>query len=1576
MAPPPVTEPPLDGHRRLRLVLEIAAATLAFAAFTVGGVVFHLDHPAARRLIARAVNEALADSFRGSLHVDALGRLAIAQGIAQGVDLTIRDPEGHVVIVARGVSARVSISTLVRSLSGTGPLRISIESLRVDATDVELRDDASGTTSLASTFASRSPAPPTTTPGRGLILDIGDLSLGHAWAHGAVGKAPVDADLDALGAAMRLEPDRISATLRSVSLHARALPLPVGAPPLGTAEGTVSAAITLPMAGSTTRTHAEASATVSTGRLHAVLRASLDGDDVHAHLEIPTAEPAAFAGVVAAWPITAPTGATFDVDGTLQLATVRGRADIGAGHVDLKGSVRHDDGYHAELDTTLVQLSIPDVAPGGPTGVVDGHVEATADASAQGALSATFALSTASTVIAGQVVPAVTSRGAFDGERLSGEATIDETGAPSHVAYVLGPEPGRPTIRGVDLDVQAKVTSLGKIARLGPAGRSLRGAIDARVTGHVTLDEAMAVRARVTANASGVRAGGATVAGAKLTAIVQGTARAPRIDATVALASVRAGGIDVTHATVGVDGAVLAPRVTIRATTAEGDRVDASARLTLGGPVTTVRGVEATLERNGEAAVVRVAEVRAGKTLSVTGIEIDAADSAVRASVQRGPGTLRIQAHATGIDMAHAARLAGPALAGPSPTIGGTVDLDTDVTVTPGGAKGFLTIDARAISFERAGAPTLRDVTFTTRATIDGRAAKVDARAELPGAATVTVTSDKVELGGSPLDGASFARATGGVAIEGSVDLARLAALLPPGTLPLAELAGTATFSATAMRDQHDHRPDLSVGVHTTDLVVETATVDERPGTRITGIELAMDGRAAGQSERVTVDVTATDRQGALARMHAAASPSWTALLASSSKVRETLLAMPLEATFEVPRRSFGELPGVAGALTSLGGTFGLAAKASGTVRDPHLQVDASAVGLTLTDATTSPLDVQVGATFAESRGAATASVSSQGRWVMGVDATGTLAVDDLLDATRKGAPRWTGGGEVQFSALPLRELTALTGRRVSGCLSGKIAVRGLNEDARLDADLRFGSLRVGSVDFKDARVTAHTGDGDAVVEASLVQTDGELTAKLGTGLAWGAAAIPTLDPKRPAEVTLDATDFRLSPLRVFVRDMLGNVDGRLSAHVLYRAGGEAEGQITLRDGVLDAPALGQELRSVQAVVTLSKDGEIRVHDASAKGITGRVEIEATAHLAGLQFHDAKAKLTIPKRSAMVLTLQGAAFGNVWGSVDVVATSEPGGVVRVDVKVPSFDLDLPDSASRSAQSLDDAPAIRIGTVVEGPDGKGRFVPLSLQGKLVTATPVATDAAPTTMQVRLSLANIRIHHGNRLDVWLHGALQVDPHADRTAVSGSVEVERGFVELQGRRFQIEEATATFDPTRPPADPTVSARATYEATDGTIVIAEFLGTAEKGKLALRSEPALSQAEILSLVVFGTRDAAGGQSTGGNGTAAEGAAASVGGGVLTQGLNRALSDVSPLEVTTRIDTTDAQDPRPEVGVAISRTVTASASYRLGIPTPGQPQDRSTLRLDYRFLPRWSLETSIGDRGTSIVDVVWKVLY
>jgi hypothetical protein len=61
---------------------------------------------------------------------------------------------------------------------------------------------------------------------------------------------------------------------------------------------------------------------------------------------------------------------------------------------------------------------------------------------------------------------------------------------------------------------------------------------------------------------------------------------------------------------------------------------------------------------------------------------------------------------------------------------------------------------------------------------------------------------------------------------------------------------------------------------------------------------------------------------------------------------------------------------------------------------------------------------------------------------------------------------------------------------------------------------------------------------------------------------------------------------------------------------------------------------------------------------------------------------------------------------------------------------------------------------------------------------------------------------------------------------------------------------------------------------------------------------------------------------------------------------------------------------------VQIARDLTVQLAAVLGIIPPGVNPDRYLLTLGWRFLQRWSLEMTMGDQGTSILDVVWQRRY
>jgi translocation and assembly module TamB len=176
--------------------------------------------------------------------------------------------------------------------------------------------------------------------------------------------------------------------------------------------------------------------------------------------------------------------------------------------------------------------------------------------------------------------------------------------------------------------------------------------------------------------------------------------------------------------------------------------------------------------------------------------------------------------------------------------------------------------------------------------------------------------------------------------------------------------------------------------------------------------------------------------------------------------------------------------------------------------------------------------------------------------------------------------------------------------------------------------------------------------------------------------------------------------------------------------------------------------------------------------------------------------------------------------------------------------------------------------------------------------------------------------------------------------------------------------------------PGNPQIVLSAGWDAPDGTRVYADFKGPLKTGQVRLRSEPSRPQNEILALIMFGTAEGSSATpypTQEPNGATRAGAMA---GGLATEGLSKGLDQLTGLDVSTKIDTSNSANPRPEIEVQIARDISIQVAYVLGTPPPGTNPDRTYVTFDWRFRRKWSMETTFGDQGTSIVDFLWQYRY
>jgi translocation and assembly module TamB len=314
----------------------------------------------------------------------------------------------------------------------------------------------------------------------------------------------------------------------------------------------------------------------------------------------------------------------------------------------------------------------------------------------------------------------------------------------------------------------------------------------------------------------------------------------------------------------------------------------------------------------------------------------------------------------------------------------------------------------------------------------------------------------------------------------------------------------------------------------------------------------------------------------------------------------------------------------------------------------------------------------------------------------------------------------------------------------------------------------------------------------------------------------------------------------------------------------------------------------------------------------------------------------------------------------------------------VTVAVPRSKLTVPDRSTQNLQSLEADATIAVG--IRQPDGALAAPVQRASGAKRTkaeAAAAATDgaAAPEAdlaTRFTVSLGEDVSLEGRGVRVYLAGRTMVDI-ADEIAITGQITLKQGgTIDVQGRKFVVDHGTVTFVAADDPSDPTVIAAAYWDAPDRTRIWVEFNGPIKTGKLSLRSEPSFSKNEILSILLFGRADP--NQAKAGDARPSDTqAATSLGTGIASSGLNRALGELDE-DFELEQDTTSANRTRTKLGYRLRRNLKVQIGYASGFSQ--REPDTTYLFLEWQFVPQWSIVGTRGDRGTSILDLLFQHRY
>ena len=195
-------------------------------------------------------------------------------------------------------------------------------------------------------------------------------------------------------------------------------------------------------------------------------------------------------------------------------------------------------------------------------------------------------------------------------------------------------------------------------------------------------------------------------------------------------------------------------------------------------------------------------------------------------------------------------------------------------------------------------------------------------------------------------------------------------------------------------------------------------------------------------------------------------------------------------------------------------------------------------------------------------------------------------------------------------------------------------------------------------------------------------------------------------------------------------------------------------------------------------------------------------------------------------------------------------------------------------------------------------------------------------------------------------------------------------RGRLDVLGRRFDIQRNSVVRF-TGPPSEPALDVTAIYTNVREQVKVSIHVeGQGKNISLIPSSEPPLSESEIYTLLATGRTSLKRGGGTSEVGSAA---AVSVLGTLAANQLKGAVNSKVGLDVLSveAGDNGSLQGATLEAGKYVTDQLYLGYAGKVGAD-PSKYENSNAFRLEYQFLPRWSLEAVYGDAKSGSADIVW----
>jgi translocation and assembly module TamB len=1572
-------------RRWVKHTLVGAGLSVVFTGALLAAVALHANLPGFRRAGAEIANRSMAPVFDGKIVVGSIDRLEIGSKSRAVVhSATIYDPDGNRVIDASGIDATINLKSLLRSIwSGRGPA-VELENVRVETANVALDRGPDGKPLLAKALhpkaSASKPATPEAKPSAPTTssepyLDIASVRLAHAKVHGNMVPPKLDGETEAVLGRVHLEHQEVrinvdegKATLRSPQAPNQKEPI------IGDVKGVLSFDIKQQsMSG-----HADFDGSV--GPVPVTARAKIDGDLVDATVDVARVEVAPLGKAFGSLPFGRPVEVHAHAHGALPIVQVDLRGRVGESDLTGTGNIDLREGHSFALSLEAQHADAS--AYGAPVATdITTKVKVSGSIAGKGRLGVTglYTIETQPGTVANEKLPAATITGEIKEETLTAVlVTKDEPGL--ELGGTASMELGTFV---TDFDVSASSKNLRSASRI-PA--KVDGSATARVQGKVNV-LAGTIDAKTSVHGDGLAFDSFRAAHLDVSGTLRGPLNAPVLDASFTGKDMQVKAKDkkplIYPSASGRAQVAFVPTVSI--VSASVDLGEKGSPNAIGASAAHVSVVNGTVEARG---------------VQLTGLgeplELDA---------NFGKGSWRLRAKSAGVDLQRVAAATG--IKGVPE--GTRAALDVDIHDGDGGATGH----ADVVVTSEPGKILGGGVKLETHATIERGHLTGTAKVSSPGLGEVEIASAELDIPGR-LDQRSLERTTGVIELRGSLDLSQGGALL--GGDKIEQMSGMAYFEGRIERGDPQALPAVRATVKTAGLDIMYSEDPAKPSVHVGGIDLALHADWDGRTNDTELAFLSWDHAGLLGNAAAKAKVPLADWVTGAQKLTGRSIAdLNIGVVADVPLRNVSDLPAFLG-LPELRGKVGAHVAIDGQVIHPTVLVSARAEGLRAENrraaggprgaSSFEPTDGILEARWNGERGAITFALDERAppptdrtpppiglpaeprrrvkRAPGHVHGLVTFTDARMADLLRGRSPMdlpWSASTEIDVQDLNLGAIpipaSSMT-RQITGALTGRFKIRDLNRDASFEANATVADFGVGGAVVDTLTVTAGGRDSSLFVNARMKDADSQATFQLASQSPTVKGLDVDWDKDKPSRLDYAVQNVQIGLFLPLVRRSVSEMEGRINGAGSVTLDGASqvfEGGLALSQTNMYVNVLGEQISGLTATARFERSGVFSISDAAGKLGSGEFKATAQGKMKGFQFESAEATVTATKEG-IPISSEGATFASAAGEVDIqAAMSADRSALEVKLEVPHADISLPERSTQQLQSLDADKTIDIG--VRRHDGKLDTTAVRRgrggTGKQTTAT--ATTSATFTTKLEATLGpKVRLE-GRGMDVTLGGKTYIQI-ANELAVTGQIDLRGGTIEVHGRRFTVDRGIITFPEGGDPTNPSIVAAAYWDAPDRTRVWVDFTGPIKSGTLTLRSEPAYSKNEILSILLFGQPDpnmASGSGGTGGTGGDASGATA-VGTGFVAEDINRMLSEIDS-NLNYETDTLSGNRARTKLGRSFfDQRLKVQIGYAPGY-TYREP-DTTYLLLNWQFIPKWSIVGTRGDKGTSIVDVLWQHRY